>query len=309
MYTPILKGKQFELAALKELIGHIPAQNVHPIIEPVNSSLGQLTATVIELAKNSVVPWVIINPDQGNYSNSHNTNIASALNIEISKKTTNQFIYTPCIRIKNEKDYNAISLLGKTPTPFVAYIEEDITLALLKILKTASVVVLNPDKNHLSIWNQLTSVVLYHDGFAKQTRNLDYPQESFYSRLHLDYRNFPNAIGFGDYTILSERFSEGGGPAYVVTLHLSYLDSARQQQMFIRHFSSFTDTLSQSDPGGKFLEALDLLITYVNNNTTKFLMTQGLQDFYKYHRLQHYPGLGIAKKMSIKHHIQTLSNH
>ncbi len=39
MYYPILKSKQYELAALKELVGHIPVDKVCPILEPVNVSL------------------------------------------------------------------------------------------------------------------------------------------------------------------------------------------------------------------------------------------------------------------------------
>ncbi|BBI64894.1 hypothetical protein HSBAA_62000 [Vreelandella sulfidaeris] len=45
-----------------------------------------------------------------------------------------------------------------------------------------------------------------------------------FSTLHTEWKNYNGAIGFGDYTVLSQEYTEAGGPAYVVTIHLSYID-------------------------------------------------------------------------------------
>ncbi|MFL7962818.1 sce7725 family protein [Pseudomonas kielensis] len=305
MYYPILKSKQYELAALKELVGHIPVDKVCPILEPVNLSLAPLANTVFELATAGITSWVVVNPSQGEFATGSGANITGSLITHIAKKGIGSFI--PCVKVRDAADVSAVALLKSLTEPFVAYIEGPITPSLKSDLMRASVVALNPEKTDHSIWGSLPRVVLFHDGFDKKTRNLDYGVESYYSNYHTQYRLHPNAIGFGDYTILGERFSEGGGPAFVVTLHFSYLDPSRLNQMYVRHFSSYSDNGSQSDPGGKFREALDLLVSYVFANPTKFINTAGWQDFVALHGTRHYPGLGVVKKISIKHHIQTLS--
>ncbi|CRM15028.1 hypothetical protein [Pseudomonas sp. 31 E 6] len=306
MYYPILKGKQFELAALKELVGYIPVGNVCPILEPVNLSLGPLVATISELTTAGITSWVVINPSQGEFVGGSGS-IAASLTTQLAAVGTGTGVFVPCVKVRDATDVSAIALLRSIPTPFVVYVEGSITPGLTLDLMRASVVALNPEKTENSIWGSLPRVVLFHDGFDKKSRNLDYGVESFYSDYHTKYRTCPNAIGFGDYTILGERFSEGGGPAFVVTLHLSYLDPSRLNHMYVRHFSSYSDNDSQSDPGGKFREALDLLVSHVTSNSTKFVNTAGLQDFMTLHGTRHYPGLGVVKKISIKHHIQTLS--
>lgn len=307
MYYPILKSKQYELAALKELVGHIPVDKVCPILEPVNLNLAPLANTVSELATAGISSWVVINPSQGEFVNGSGANITGSLISHLAKKGINTSSFIPCVKIRDATDVSAIALLRSLTTPFVAYVEGLITPSLKSDLMQASVVALNPEKTNHSMWDSLPRVVLFHDGFDKKTRNLDYGVESYYSNYHAEYRLRPNAIGFGDYTILGERFSEGGGPAFVVTLHFSYLDPSRLNKMYVRHFSSYSDNGSQSDPGGKFREALDLLVAYVSTNPTKFINTSGMQDFMVLHGTRHYPGLGVVKKISIKHHIQTLS--
>jgi len=307
MYYPILKGKQFELGALKELVGHIPAGNVCPILEPVNLSLGPLATTISELTTAGITSWVVINPSQGEFLSGSGSNITASLITHLATVGNGTGAFVPCVKVRDVTDVSAIALLRSLTTPFVAYVEGAISPALNLDLMRASVVALNPEKTDHSIWGSLSNVVLFHDGFDKKSRNLDYGLESFYSNYHTEYRSRPNAIGFGDYTILGERFSEGGGPAFVVTLHLSYLDPSRLNHMYVRHFSSYSDNDSQSDPGGKFREALDLLVAHVSANFTNFVNTAGLRDFNALHATRHFPGLGVAKKISIKHHIQTLS--
>lgn len=307
MYHPILKGKQFELAALRELVGHIPSSNVCPILEPVNSNLGPLATTVSELTTAGIASWVVINPSQSEFTGGAGSNITAALNAHLATLGDGTGSFIPCVKVRDASDASAIALLRTFATPFVAYVEGIITPLLVTDLMRASVVVLNPQKTGHSSWAGFPRVVLFHDGFEKKSRNLDYRAESSYSNLHNEYRLYPNAIGFGDYTVLSERLSEGGGPAFVVTLHLSYLDPSRLIAMYVRHFSSYSDNDSQSDPGGKFREALDLLIAHILAYPANFVNTAGLQDFRNLHGTRHYPGLGVVKKISVKHHIQTLS--
>lgn len=306
MYYPILKGKQYELAAINELVVSLPLGNVCPILEPVNSNLAGIAKTISELSGVGVTPWVVINPSQRDFRGA-GTDITHLLVSSLSSVSSGAGAFIPCVKVSGPSDHLAISLLRNFPNKFVAYVEGAIDLSLSKDLARASIVALNPYKVEYPLWASIPSVVLFRDGFEKKSRNLDYPSESFYSPLHIDYKAHPNAIGFGDYTIVSERFSEGGGPAYVVTLHLSYHDLSRSGHMYMSHFSSFSDTNNQSDIAGKFREALDLLMTHHHGHPGKYLNTHGMQAFSALHASRHYPNLGIVKKHAIKHHVQTLS--
>lgn len=305
MYFPILKGKEFELKALSELSDHLPSGNLHPVIEPLNIKKDFLIETIDKISSKNFVPLIVINPKQDQYKSTVSFNINSELRNRINSSQGSNFY--PCIKISDENDSISLSLASTFEEIFTIYVEGSITQKMIPVLQRADLVLLNPEKNlDISIWNSLSKVVVYSDGFSKEERNLDYPPESDYDSLCSSYNQYSNAIGFGDFTILPEKFKKGGGPAYVVTLHLSYIDSFRNNEAFVRHFSSYTNTQTQSNPGGKFIEALNLLVSYVNSNPQKFLLTEGLKEFYGYHQANHYPGLGIAKKLSIKHHIQTL---
>ncbi|WP_231757574.1 sce7725 family protein [Microbulbifer elongatus] len=139
-------------------------------------------------------------------------------------------------------------------------------------------------------------------------RNSDYKDESPFSYLHVTYSESPKVVGFGDYTILPKDFSEGGGPAYVVTIHASYINADRFDEMYVRHYSSYDDR-SPTDPGGKFLDALGKLVNEMNAEPRMFSATDGMAEFEALHEKKHFPGLGHVKKISIKHHVETICGY
>jgi len=68
---------------------------------------------------------------------------------------------------------------------------------------------------------------------------------------------------FGDFLIAGDEFSEGGGPAYAVALHLTLIDEEEDEDMFVKHYIS-DRTNTPDDPAGKFLEALAKVVEDVN---------------------------------------------
>jgi hypothetical protein len=148
--------------------------------------------------------------------------------------------------------------------------------------------------------------VLIQDGFEKR-RNKDHPVEELFSDLHLTYRKREQMTAFGDYLIVGDDYSESGGPAYAVAVHLTYVDPERDGQMFVRHFvSKRTDT--PVDPGGKFFEALTDLVNWVQGaGSQKVARTQAIYEFLALHQASHYPGLGSVKKLSMQHHLETIA--
>ena len=66
MYFPYVRGKQFELIALRELCGLLPnfPAKISPVIEPIKGS-STLKSALKNLAKKNVNFSVIINPKVG----------------------------------------------------------------------------------------------------------------------------------------------------------------------------------------------------------------------------------------------------
>jgi len=304
MYYPILKAKRHELNTLYDLSSRLDSKKYNPLIEPVNASLNEVLDVVEELHKNAVVPLIVINPSQGYYSTASLVTVYAQL--QASAKSANRF--TPCIKVRDASDSASLALLSSYPNAAI-YLENDIGVSSLGLLNSASCVLLNQQKVDDGIIFKLDKVVLYSDGFAKKKRNADYGNSSFYSNLHVSYKRRSNAIGFGDFTIMGEEFTEAGGPAYVVAIHASHIDGVSPNSMQVKHFLSITGGNVPSNPGGKYLEALDQLIRFDAANPGLFDSTLGMSEFKVSHAAGHYPGLGIVKEMSMKHHIESVCNY
>jgi hypothetical protein len=304
MYYPILKAKRHELSALSSLSSTLPAGKFRPVIEPVNSGLGPLIKTIESLHRNSVIPLVVINPSQGFYARNPSGGIYGALQSDV--RSANKFL--SCIKVRDSFDTVSLALLSSHPAAAV-YLENDISMASLGLLAASPCVLLNQQKNDSGIISKIKSVVLYADSFAKKKRNADYGAGSFYSNLHVSYKGFTNVVGFGDFTIMGEEYSESGGPAYVVAIHVSHIDKSAPQSMHVRHFCSVSGGAVPTNPGGKYIEALDELFLFDAVNPGFFDPTLGMSEFRALHASRHFPGLGLVKEMSMKHHIESICNY
>ena len=101
--------------------------------------------------------------------------------------------------------------------------------------------------------------------------------------------------GFGDFLIVGDQFSESGGPAYAVTIHLTFIDPDQDDSMLIYHFKSERQD-TPPDPAGKFAEALTEMMETLNTPGSKVLETNAVQEFRMLHQPGHFPGLGYVKK-------------
>lgn len=302
MYYPFLRSKQFELIALRELAPILPPDKFNPIIEPVRDNIRSLIKTIIALNENNITPLIVMNPEVGDYQSN------SALLLEQLNTESENISFHPCINVNTENRYNELTsyYLGSN-TPYVASFNGGIDQDLINSHTSAinTIVDVNTSPAILALLNNL---ILQGDFFDKQQRNADYQRESVFSHLHTSNVSMPNVSGFSDFTLLPKAFTEGGGPAYVVTIHASYIDYSRFNEMFVRHYSS-ADNRSPSNPAGKFSEALGLLIIDATNDPSIFYRSTGMNEFITLHSTGHFPGLGTVKKLSIKHHIETICNY
>ncbi|MEH0085601.1 sce7725 family protein [Vibrio antiquarius] len=297
MYLPYLRGKQFELIAVRELAQIVSSNVFKPIIEPVRDNLTPLFRTLDQLDKAEITPIIVINPTVGDLTES-----SSSLLQELSGKN-----HLPCIVVRNGDIEQARKLIRLVTGKFVVQICDGIDHDALELARDAELTIVD-EGDALVATAALEKVVLLRDSFKKQKRNADYGKESSFPSPHKALKFSPphNVIGFSDYTVIGSEYSESGGPAYVVTIHLSYIDYDRFDSIFVRHYSSKDDG-TPTNPAGKFIEALNKLIADYEGGI--FYESSAIEEYKKLHANEHFPGLGQVKKLSIKHHVETVCTY
>lgn len=298
MYYPILRGKLNEFLALRELSNLAIDKKFCPVIEPVRKELAPLIRTVKELNDNGLTPFIFLNPTVGDLKGDSNF-----LYTELKKY--DDIVYIPIVVI--QENLNSVRNLLSDLDNYALFLTDGLSEEIIEATKNADRTFLS-SKTSPNLINLINNAVLYDDSFKKQKRNADYPVESPYSSLHTFYNSYSTVVGFGDYTTVSAEYSESGGPAYVVTIHVTYIDHQRYFEAFTRHYSSEDDE-SPANPGKKFKEALTKFIYEKNSQSIKFVKTSGVDNFDEIYNSQNFPGLGQVKKISIKHHIETINDY
>lgn len=305
MYYPYFRGKQFELLAIRETANVMAEAGFTPIIEPVREALNGLERTLKSIEDNDGNAIVIINPSCGDHS-TDGQSIAQLLKKEFSKY---QNISVGILLEEGMTIADIHSLLRSGLAHDVTFIHAgfDEPNALHEEF--------GDDYKHIFLSNHCSKTyrkhfagserVLIKDGFVKR-RNADHPDSEFFSDLHLNFEE-AGMNGFGDFLIAGDEFSESGGPAYAVAIHLTYINTKRENEMYIYHFVSTTrDT--PTDPAGKFAQSLEKLMDALNSGKSMLLETSAIKEFRRLHNPSHFPGLGIVKKLSMIHHIETLAD-
>lgn len=308
MYHPYFRGKQFELLAIRETAQLLAQSDFTPIIEPVKDSLNGLERALKAICDAQGKAIVIVNPVYGDHSENGdgisallNSGFKDQANITAGILLTNGMTIEKIIEChEKHKQHN--------PTFVHAGFSEGRALAegLGNDLASTQHVFFDkycskPYRRHFKGANR----VLLADGF-KRVKNSDYPSIEKFSDLHVTYEE-DGMDGFGDFLIVGDDFSEGGGPAYAVAIHLTFIDPGQDDVMYIYHFVS-TSNDTPTDPAGKFSQALDKLIEKLDSGTSNLFEGDALKEFRDLHQKKHFPGLGHIKKLSMKHHIETLAN-
>ncbi|MBN6527857.1 sce7725 family protein [Acinetobacter pittii] len=302
MYYPILRGKLNELLALRELANLAIDKKFCPVIEPVRGTLAPLFRTIKELNDKEIEPLVFLNPTVGDLQNQAEY-ILEQLNNEGGLK------YLPIFAVKD--NFDSISSVIEKVENYALFLIDGLSNEIIEKSAEAKLTFIS-STTAPNLIKRMSNVVLYDDFFKKQKRNADYPNESPFSSLHTYYNEIiggERVVGFGDYTIISEEYSESGGPAFVVTIHITYINSEKFNEAFIRHYSSNVEEDTPANPGKKFIEALSKFIDDKNSGLINFADTFGVREFQKIYDARHFPGLGQVKKISIVHHVETINDY
>jgi hypothetical protein len=310
MYFPFLRGKQFELIALREMSDIISqhSNKISPIIEPVKTSFSTLRLTIEQLINSDINFTLILNPIVGEL-NTNNSLIVEYLNQQLEEYNNFQigfYIYNQdsvnnAIHLAREinVDFDGFTLIHSAQIPNLDGLSgfSDINNIKYNLINSSRV----SRRYHRNFDNE-TRVVL-DDYFNLLSRNSDYlniPDEPF-SDEHLYYIE-DGYIGFSDYLTVGEPYAESGFLPYAVVIHLTY--PLPDNTLNIRHFVSDSND-DTSDVAGKFSEALDKLIEWLDSTQ---LNSRATEEFRQLHDSGHFPGLGYNKKLSLMHHIEIITN-
>lgn len=311
MYYPYFRGKQFELIAVRDTAELMASMGFVPIIEPVKARLSGLSRALDAIcdAGGSVV--VVVNPGHGDLAEGGNE-ISKFLNAEYLDRDN---VFAGLLLTEGMTVNEALKLFEdhKEHTPYFIHAGFMEAKGLAQELGEGIT-----ESRHVFFEKNCTKLyrkhfdganrVLLRDGFKKR-RNADYisiPVEAF-SDLHITYTD-EGMNGFGDFLTVGDDYSETGGPAYAVAIHLTFINDEKDDEMYVYHFvSDRKDT--PTDPAGKFAEALGKITAKYDSGTSHLFHGSALTAFFELHDKGHFPGLGQVKKLSMIHHIETLADY
>lgn len=298
MYFPYLRGRQFELIALRELVeNQLIGKHIYPVIEPVKLS-STLTKTLEIYKKNDRNLTIIMNPCVGNLDHTKLTDeedkVCKSMNEIINSSEIKKAFHLSKFIPNYTDNIQDLILIAKNRDTVTSY--NDVYSREVEPLYT---LMLDESDFRRTIRNKHR--VLLSDNFRKQEKNANYENaDEFYTRDHLYYQD-DGYVGFSDFSIVGDEYTESGFAPYAVAIHIVYFDD--NNEMRVRHFVSDTND-DYSDTTGKFHEALEKLIKW---NKEKKLDTHAMKIFQKLYDEESYPGLGTVKKLSIMHHIELVS--
>lgn len=313
MYFPYLRGKQFELLALKELSALLGAQQkVTPIIEPVRPSVGSGLDRCLNALESAQLDFVLVmNPSVGNlrgfmpaadlvnYVHNHAESENWNLGLLLDEETNVENVLSDYRHRLGEG--HRLTLIHRGVANGLDRIP-DLTRTLNRETDVVSRTAF-PERRHIRALLSSSRGVTLADSFPGEERNADYlgKQESPFTEEHLYYRE-ENWVGFADFTTIGESFSEGGFTPRAVAIHWTYEPSPGDRIM-IRHFTSESNG-DTTNVGGKFLEAASKLVAFLDEQEISTRAADVMRDHVSNST---YPGLGIVKKLSIQNHLELVS--
>lgn len=310
MYHPYFRGKQFDLLTIREMAPLLSKAGFIPIIEPVRDVLGGLNKALDSVVEADGRAIMIVNPYHGDLSGAPES-LTEMLKSEFLDKEG----ISAGILLKHETSLTeALECYHQHHSHCPVFIHAGFGEAKALADSLGS---FTQDNCHVFFENHCGRLyrkhfkgahcVLLRDGVEHVKRNRDCVPLQKFSDLHLTFED-EGMNGFGDFLIVGDDFREGGGPAYAIAIHLTFIDSDKEDEMWIHHFlSERQDT--PKDPAGKFAEALARMMKVLDRPDSKILETEAVQEFRKLHKDGHFPGLGHVKKLSMNHHIETLADY
>ena len=306
MYFPYLRGKQFELIALREFAIQYPnTEQIIPIIEPVKSTFNGLTTAARIMFEQNLRFALVLNPADGDFKR-----ITKDILSEKSILSENMEKWIPTFLYQNNGETILSAIQDQELNNVMVIFKNgiDISDSILNFLSHSQIqYIVNGDPNSRITMRRLSllenkRIIRLDNCFAEQPRNVDYlniPEDKF-TEQHRFYSD-DHFYGISDYTALPKDFIDGGMLPYAVAIHMTY--EKNQDEIYVRHFVSDTND-DQSNIQRKFFEAATKLKYFFTDRTK----TTAINELITLLDDEKYPGLGVIKKLSIKNHIELMNS-
>lgn len=304
MYMPFVRGKQFELLAIREMADHLAESgNIRPIIEPVRNRVDGLNRCLDELARARVATTVVVNPTVGEMAGSRfpNSGILELIADRPADLVRVGVIVNALTDVEDTRQMLNASELDNRPVDLV-HAEFAGERGLTNLVTEASYQLVEQQAQirRLRLPGQ---PIKWTDPFPWRRTNLEYvdSEPSLFTDDNV-YFATDQFAGFADYLTIGGGWSEGGSSPRAVVIHLTYQD-ATDRSIWIRHFCSQSNS-DTADTAGKFGEAVRSLVEWADANK---LSNPALESFRRYATQEAYPGLGMIKKLSIQNHLYVVA--
>ncbi|UUX35188.1 sce7725 family protein [Fundicoccus culcitae] len=305
MYFPYIRGRQFELLALRELVEKDSlSSQIIPIIEPVKLT-STLITTMERFIDNDRKLCVIVNPTVGSFLDDMEPNAGINQQKFIDLMSNNKIIKSYIVNDEVQESIDNFRDRFNMNESFIINTNRDNLSTCIKLLEYYQPsMTFIPDDRQFKRKVRIQRALIA-DRFNKRSRNSDYADrpDEFFSDDHLYYKD-ENFIGFSDYSVIGSDFLESGFAPYAVAIHIVYFDE--DYSLRIRHFVSDSNDDIQN-PAGKFYEAVTKIQTWVNDKSIN--PTDSLQVFLNHYENGTYPGLGSVKKISLMHHLELIGTY
>lgn len=306
MYFPYLRGRQFELIAIRELVEKsLMTKNVMPIIEPVKLS-SALIKTMASFRQRDRALGLVGNPQVGSMPKDL-VDEKFKRNRDKLHELINVSNILTCFYVDANlaNNLSSVASQGITKNNVATLCVDQDVIPYFESVYASDSPRFNFIRDESAFRRRMPrQIVMFEDRFPKKGRNVDYQNklDETFSSDHLYYKQ-EGYLGFSDFSVVGGDYSETGFAPYAVAIHIVYF--ADDSTLRVRHFVSDTND-DITDPAGKFAEALEKLVTW---NQTRRLSTFAMQTFESMYNRGSYPGLGTVKKLSIMHHIELMSRY
>jgi len=307
LYYPYLRGRQYELFALRDLYaGNLIGDYVTPIIEPVR----YFPAFVSLLEKTDKPLYLIANPQVGSFFSGLNAlddademkHFTKAMNnpnlsYGLSLPCHDSSLCTQCEWVPGTSLPLSFAFVGSRNC--ADKLEE------MTHLEQFNTFVLVDDSDIKHCVPKAAKQIVFSDSFNKQRRNSDYDvkRDELFSKEHLVYNEY-GFKGFSDASIIGMDYDEVGFAPRAVAIHIVYFDE--KKYLRVHHFVSENNN-DTKNPGKKFREATKGLPDFIKEHGV--YITQGLKLLLEDVKEGKYPGLGQVKKYSLMHHLELVERY
>lgn len=303
-YFPLLRGKQAEMLALKNLASEIAENgNVVPIIEPVRNN--STTTTSLNAYKEVSMPFLLIcNPIHGDFVND-----SKQLSKEVITSCLDDYNnWSPTLYVNWSTSRSSIERFkeeykdGKCALIYYRSPRDDDVLAKLVVSDFAYHVYFDGriESDFLSSIPS-TQLVKIVDPFNRQHRNADYPPREMFTDLNTISGNSADR-NFGDFSIQGDYFTDDGGAAYAVAVHHIH-SSPTSSALYVSHFLS-DRTQTPGDITGKILEAINNLVGELDRLWPND--TRACDEYREMSRDRRGTNLEKLKRLSIMQHLEVI---